>query len=932
MSLTRAPDDALVYELYTRGYVPQWVRARRPRVPRPRVGAASGWVDPTPGVPNVRPEAVAYWQRIIPGAYAGMPITPQMRELEERTKRTGGKGKPVTRTWPEGTPGGLGGRGAEDGPALIGQVTEAFRHTKTPEERAKILSLLDDKQFVQVAKRVGVKLPKGIDRLEARRKVAAEYDPDTVPRRDADIPAGTKAADALEQIRDDPQDPKAAPRQRWEVLRGLSVAELREVAEQVGVKVPRHPLAQLREQYGDWDSDPEVLDRMDAAGLETLAMQLGVPLENDPDKAMTSRQVRELRQRLAETLKSRPDAGRDAEFDQEALARFIAGKYERPPKPKAPRKPPPTPEERREALDALREQRGDWAQDPSVLDGMKRDDLRLVAEELGVRPYSREKAGAFRERLKRVVEHRQKTGFKPGGWEEVDPATLRAEAVEKVRAALDRRGDKKSKAYKQAERQLMRLVDELFPEEPSTEDLVLRNGTYTVTVRGGTRDVDTAELTGRLERLITDNPQVGPVSAVVIPDRRITRYEGQGVLGYVQPAASDADIHAMVLSDALWTRAGQKQKPGHFMGSSRKASRAEYVTAHEFGHLLEPPDAPDVPPELKGMSRYGRTNEHEGFAEAFAEWHLSGGRTRSGAASWYAEEFEWPGYEPEPEPAPKPAKKAAPRKAAKKAAPPPLAEPAREMAADGTPAKRAPKKASASASPAFDELLARARTDSEALEAAPVGLLGRVGSAREQFRGMEEAFPDAEQRRSVGQALVAYRGPMFTGVNSFLRGTLFGPGPVSNGRTVGDIADLLRQAFSRSRLREPVVVWRGVKSGESLFGPRESWPDDLTGAEWTATGLLSTSTSQRTARKFGRRPDVHALGERKSIVPGEGGLLLRFVMPDGTPALQLSGSGSESELLFPDGLRFRVVRDRPGRGAVARILDVELVPTEGAQP
>jgi hypothetical protein len=99
---------------------------------------------------------------------------------------------------------------------------------------------------------------------------------------------------------------------------------------------------------------------------------------------------------------------------------------------------------------------------------------------------------------------------------------------------------------------------------------------------------------------------------------------------------------------------------------------AQYVVTHEYGHLTEfaaqhtsanenmPPPATvqaafaaanrlsaGLPANSsKGLSEYGRNNAHEAYAEAFAEWTITGGKTDSAVAATYASIFGWPGAQP----------------------------------------------------------------------------------------------------------------------------------------------------------------------------------------------------------------------------------------------------------------------------------------------
>lgn len=97
-----------------------------------------------------------------------------------------------------------------------------------------------------------------------------------------------------------------------------------------------------------------------------------------------------------------------------------------------------------------------------------------------------------------------------------------------------------------------------------------------------------------------------------------------------------------------------------FMPESKKANHYRYTMFHEFGHMVSYVNH-DVSFTAKkkflingkirkihedkrvqkDLSPYGRTNPWEGYAEAFAEWHLSKGKTKNKAAKAYAEYEGW---------------------------------------------------------------------------------------------------------------------------------------------------------------------------------------------------------------------------------------------------------------------------------------------------
>lgn len=94
------------------------------------------------------------------------------------------------------------------------------------------------------------------------------------------------------------------------------------------------------------------------------------------------------------------------------------------------------------------------------------------------------------------------------------------------------------------------------------------------------------------------------------------------------------------------TQGFKDEDPDWLMPSVAKNRRA-YPLAHEWAHTIDkrPPsksyDDWKAVSTMSGMSRYGRSNDRESFAEAFVEWHLTGGRTSSEAVAYYRETYNW---------------------------------------------------------------------------------------------------------------------------------------------------------------------------------------------------------------------------------------------------------------------------------------------------
>jgi len=208
----------------------------------------------------------------------------------------------------------------------------------------------------------------------------------------------------------------------------------------------------------------------------------------------------------------------------------------------------------------------------------------------------------------------------------------------------------------------------------------------------------------------------------------------------------------------------------------------------------------------------------------------------------------------------------------------------------------------------YDTKLGVAKTNQDGLDQIPLRL-HEFGAGPE---GFDPAFPNPARRNDIIATFREYRDDGFVPINGLLRGD-----NQYNKTYVRKWIDNMRAAIRKSRLAEDVVVWRGVKTGESVFGPRATWPTDLTGAEWSDPAFFSTSVDRTQAETFAER------------------VLMRFIFPKGTRAVQLSGYEYEAELMIADGHRFRVIRDH-GEGnlygrVIDRVLDVEVLPPKRAK-
>lgn len=217
----------------------------------------------------------------------------------------------------------------------------------------------------------------------------------------------------------------------------------------------------------------------------------------------------------------------------------------------------------------------------------------------------------------------------------------------------------------------------------------------------------------------------------------------------------------------------------------------------------------------------------------------------------------------------------------------------------------------------------RARTEpDEVLAAAPVSL-GENNKISCRPPEMTTCSDSSAGLRT--DALLSYRGYDYDMMNSILRGTYdeetarsdFSPEDddewEDHKATINDYMKRLDETIDGSSLSDDVIVWRGTATGRGIFGP--ALAHDLTGWSWDEKAYVSTSADQNVAESF-----------------GGAGLVMRVHVPQGTKAVQLSGTSgnaktntnSEAELLLQRGLKMRVVKDR-GRVDGTRWLDVEVV-------
>lgn len=140
-----------------------------------------------------------------------------------------------------------------------------------------------------------------------------------------------------------------------------------------------------------------------------------------------------------------------------------------------------------------------------------------------------------------------------------------------------------------------------------------------------------------------------------------------------------------------------------------------------------------------------------------------------------------------------------------------------------------------------------------------------------------------------------------------------------------EIVGQIDGVMERSRLEEDALVWRGVTSGDVVFGEGAT-AADLTGTRWTEDAFVSTTADRGVAEAFAGM-----------FNPDEPPVVMRMVAPKGVGAVAMSpydGAGNplmggQAELVLERGLSMEVVADHgvvshPMIPAGVRMVDVEV--------
>jgi len=242
--------------------------------------------------------------------------------------------------------------------------------------------------------------------------------------------------------------------------------------------------------------------------------------------------------------------------------------------------------------------------------------------------------------------------YQPGGWEELSGAGMAEQHVAKNLQIYQRLYPDDEISARDM-RDLQAFASDAYPDDGVR---YFRNGPHLVIDRTTDEDVDLVRMGAHLDRLFARYPPPGPVKVDVFPPGKIPGHEDNaGIHG----AAGRGGLHMSVSSEMFSTgRESHKihytlpsgKIVGHFMPSRRKnAQRLEYTMSHEYGHMMDFRTEEDSHSEeifhdaglMDHLGHYGHTNGHEAYAEAFAEFDMTNGRSRNPAVKAFAQKYGW---------------------------------------------------------------------------------------------------------------------------------------------------------------------------------------------------------------------------------------------------------------------------------------------------
>lgn len=171
---------------------------------------------------------------------------------------------------------------------------------------------------------------------------------------------------------------------------------------------------------------------------------------------------------------------------------------------------------------------------------------------------------------------------------------------------------------------------------PGDTSKVLRNGPHRVYLDSRVvhaTDEDVEAIARRVDELHARNPVNGSISVSVVPQQNLASEDTRGM--------TQRGTGRIFLSDLIFAPDAQKEGNAGFMPSYEHAGVVDYTLTHEWGHAVDHLSDLESIEVWNGGSAYGSESWREAYAEAYAEWDLTGGTTTSSAARAYAERYGW---------------------------------------------------------------------------------------------------------------------------------------------------------------------------------------------------------------------------------------------------------------------------------------------------
>jgi hypothetical protein len=225
----------------------------------------------------------------------------------------------------------------------------------------------------------------------------------------------------------------------------------------------------------------------------------------------------------------------------------------------------------------------------------------------------------------------QSDGYAPGQWQlQTDNEQRIAEIQNSLKQAAPDMSDEQART----------MAEKFLAGTANDTDTNYLNGPHEVLFTGNLSDEKQKLFLGYIDQMQSKFPAGRNLAIRVAPSDEF----GWGVGGETTLGTGYIRINEKVLLQDFW--------PG--MPVSKDVPSALYVLAHEWGHAFPSKEQArnthvhNDAVKSGGMTRYGthggkdaEGHAAEGYAEAFAEWSLSNGKTTNKAAQEYAKRFGW---------------------------------------------------------------------------------------------------------------------------------------------------------------------------------------------------------------------------------------------------------------------------------------------------